>query len=119
MIRRFDGILGLAYDRISVNGAVPPVYNMINQGLLAEPLFTFRVGEQPDGGEAVFGGIDSSHYKGKIHYVPVRRKAYWEVELESVTLGDDTLELENTGAAIDTGMSLCFWLLALLFIFIC
>jgi len=103
---KFDGILGLAYDRISVNGAVPPVYNMINQGLLAEPLFTFRVGEQPDGGEAVFGGIDPSHYKGKIHYVPVRRKAYWEVELESVTLGDDTLELENTGAAIDTGTSL-------------
>ncbi|QRV87932.1 aspartyl protease [Ceratobasidium sp. AG-Ba] len=103
---KFDGILGLAYDRISVNGAVPPVYNMVNQGLLAEPLFTFRVGEQPDGGEAVFGGIDSSHYKGKIHYVPVRRKAYWEVELESVSLGDDVLELENTGAAIDTGTSL-------------
>ncbi|KAG9092194.1 Vacuolar protease A [Ceratobasidium sp. 370] len=75
-------------------------------GLLNEPLFTFRVGDQPDGGEAVFGGIDPSHYKGKIHYVPVRRKAYWEVELESVSLGDDTLELENTGAAIDTGTSL-------------
>ncbi|KAG9074800.1 Vacuolar protease A [Ceratobasidium sp. UAMH 11750] len=79
---------------------------MIDQGLLAKPLFTFRVGDQPDSGEAVFGGIDSSHYKGKIHYVPVRRKAYWEVELESVSLGDDTLELENTGAAIDTGTSL-------------
>ncbi|KAG8768439.1 Vacuolar protease A [Ceratobasidium sp. 428] len=103
---KFDGILGLAYDRISVNGAVPPVYNMIEQGLLKDPVFSFRVGEQPDGGEAVFGGIDDSHYKGKIHYVPVRRKAYWEVELESVSLGDDVLELENTGAAIDTGTSL-------------
>jgi len=103
---KFDGILGLAYDRISVNGAVPPVYNMLNQGLLDEPLFTFRVGTEPDGGEAVFGGIDPRHYKGKIHYVPVRRKAYWEVELKSVTLGEDTLELENTGAAIDTGTSL-------------
>jgi len=103
---KFDGILGLAYDRISVNGAVPPVYNMIDQKLLDQPVFTFRVGDQPDGGEAVFGGIDPSHYKGKIHYVPVRRKAYWEVELQSVSLGEDTLQLENTGAAIDTGTSL-------------
>jgi hypothetical protein len=39
-------------------------------------------------------------------FVPVRRKGYWEVELESITFGDETLELQNTGAAIDTGTSL-------------
>ncbi|QRW02110.1 aspartyl protease [Ceratobasidium sp. AG-Ba] len=59
----------------------------------SKSLSTFRVGDQPDGGEAVFGGIDSSHYKGKIHYVPVRRKAYWEVELESVSLGTSLIAL--------------------------
>jgi len=104
---KFDGILGLAYDTIAVNGVVPPFYNMIKQNLVDEPVFTFRVGSsEDDAGEAVFGGIDSSHYKGKITYVPVRRKAYWEVELEAVKFGDETLELENTGAAIDTGTSL-------------
>ncbi|GLB33847.1 putative peptidase A1 family protein [Lyophyllum shimeji] len=104
---RFDGILGLAYDTISVNHITPPFYNMINQGLLDEPVFSFRVGSsEDDGGEAVFGGIDSSAYTGKITYVPVRRKAYWEVELEKVSFGDDEVELENTGAAIDTGTSL-------------
>ena len=30
---------------------------------------------------------------------------YWEVELESVAFGKETMELENTGAAIDTGTS--------------
>ena len=32
-------------------------------------------------------------------------RQYWEVELESVAFGKETMELENTGAAIDTGTS--------------
>jgi len=104
---KFDGILGLGYDTISVNHMVPPFYNMIKQDLLDEPVFSFRLGDSDqDGGEAVFGGIDSSAYKGKIQYVPIRQKAYWEVELQKVSFGDDVLELENSGAAIDTGTSL-------------
>ena len=59
-----------------------------------------------EGGEATFGGTDPSHYTGKIDYVPVRRKGYWEVELEKFKLGDEEMELEGTGAAIDTGTSL-------------
>ncbi|KAG8860558.1 Vacuolar protease A [Tulasnella sp. 330] len=104
---KFDGILGLGFDTIAVNHITPPFYEMVNQGLLDKPVFTFRLGEsEDDGGEAIFGGIDTSHYTGKITYVPVRRKAYWEVELEKVKFGDEELELENTGAAIDTGTSL-------------
>jgi len=104
---RFDGILGLAYDTIAVNHITPPFYEMINQGLLDRPVFSFRIGDsESDGGEAVFGGVDDSHYTGKIEYVPVRRKAYWEVELEKIKFGDEELELVNTGAAIDTGTSL-------------
>ncbi|KAH9943438.1 aspartic peptidase A1 [Epithele typhae] len=104
---KFDGILGLAYDTISVNHIVPPFYQMMHQKLIDKHVFSFRLGSsEADGGEAIFGGIDDSAYTGKIDYVPVRRKAYWEVELEKVSLGDDELELENTGAAIDTGTSL-------------
>ncbi len=52
----FDGILGLAYDTISVNHMTPPFYYMINQGLLDAPVFSFRIGDsEEDGGEAVFG----------------------------------------------------------------
>ncbi|GAA5883276.1 hypothetical protein JCM3774_001745 [Rhodotorula dairenensis] len=103
---KFDGILGLGYDTISVAHVVPPFYNMLDQGLLDEPVFSFWMGSDPEQGEAVFGGVDSKHYKGKIEYVPVRRRGYWEVELEKVDFGGETLELENTGAAIDTGTSL-------------
>ncbi|KAF8143568.1 aspartic peptidase A1 [Mycena galopus ATCC 62051] len=106
-IAKFDGVLGLAYDTMSVDGIVPPLYSMINQNLIDKPVFSFRIGSsEEDGGEVVFGGIDHSAYTGKIMYVPVRRKGYWEVELETVTFGDEVLEVENTGAAIDTGTSL-------------
>lgn len=80
---------------------------MIDQKLLDEPIFSFRLGSSDDdGGECIFGGTDDAAFEGKITYVPIRRKGYWEVELEKIGFGDEELELEGTGAAIDTGTSL-------------
>lgn len=106
---RFDGILGLGYDTISVNKMVPPFYHMINQKLVDEPVFAFYLGDADkdgDNSEATFGGIDESHYTGELIKIPLRRKAYWEVELNSIALGDNVAELENTGVILDTGTSL-------------
>ena len=103
---RFDGILGLGYDSISVNHIVPPFYQMIDQGLLDKPVFAFYLGGTDDQSEAIFGGIDEDHYEGKLIKLPVRRKAYWEVEFEAMTFGKATAQFENTGAVIDTGTSL-------------
>lgn len=107
---KFDGILGLAYDTISVNKIVPPIYNAINQGLLDTAQFAFALGDtskdENDGGVATFGGYDTTAFTGDIKWLPVRRKAYWEVSFEGIGLGDEFAELHNTGAAIDTGTSL-------------
>jgi saccharopepsin len=105
---RFDGILGLGYDTISVNKIPPPFYNMVEQGLLDEPVFAFYLGDTNNGeeSEVIFGGIDESHYTGKLTTIPLRRKAYWEVDLDAITLGDATAELDNTGVILDTGTSL-------------
>jgi saccharopepsin len=105
---RFDGIFGLGYDSISVNHIPPPFYNMIDQKLLDEPKFAFFLGDTNAGqdSEVVFGGIDKDHYTGKMTNIPLRRKAYWEVNLDSITFGKDTAELDNTGAILDTGTSL-------------
>ncbi|KAJ3375441.1 Vacuolar protease A [Allomyces arbusculus] len=110
-VGKFDGILGLGYDTIAVEKVVPPFYQMINQGLLRHPVFTFWLGDvnkDPNaGGEIVFGDIDPAHHVGKIHYAPVIRKGYWEVKMEALTVGgEDFPTLGNATAAIDTGTSL-------------
>lgn len=106
---KFDGILGLAYDSISVNRIVPPFYNMIDQGLLDEPVISFYLSdtsEDGSGSEAVFGGVDPAHYVGDMVKIPLRRKAYWEVDLDSISFGGETADLGDTGAILDTGTSL-------------
>jgi saccharopepsin len=106
---RFDGILGLGYDSISVNKIVPPFYNMLNQKLIDEPVFAFYLGDtntEGDDSEATFGGIDKSHYTGELVKIPLRRKAYWEVDFDAIAFGDNVAELDNTGVILDTGTSL-------------
>lgn len=106
---KFDGILGLAYDTISVNKIVPPIYNAINKGLLDAPQFAFYLGDSSksdDGGLCSLGGYDESKFEGDITWLPVRRKAYWEVSFDGLGLGDEYATLKGHGAAIDTGTSL-------------
>lgn len=106
---KFDGIFGLAYDTISVQNVVPPFYNALHAGLLDDPVFSFKLGDAnkaADQGIFTFGGIEKDLYSGKLTYLPVRRKAYWEVQFDALTLGKETAEFHNTGAVIDTGTSL-------------
>lgn len=106
---RFDGIMGMGYDTISVKGVVPPFYNMLNQGLLDEPVFSFYLSDTNDESaesEVVFGGVNKDHYHGDMVKIPLRRKAYWEVDLDMITFGDDSADIDDTGVILDTGTSL-------------
>jgi saccharopepsin len=106
---RFDGIMGLGYDTISVNKIVPPFYNMLDQDLLDEPVFAFYLSDadnKESESECIFGGINEDHYTGKITKIPLRRKAYWEVDLDAITFGKNTAEMDDTGVILDTGTSL-------------
>ncbi|KAI4295931.1 hypothetical protein L6164_035924 [Bauhinia variegata] len=111
LVAKFDGLLGLGFQEISVGYAVPVWYNMIAQGLIKDPIFSFwlnRKPEQEEGGEIVFGGVDPAHYKGQHTYVPVTRKGYWQFDMGDVFIGGKPTGYCGRGcsAIADSGTSL-------------
>jgi hypothetical protein len=104
---KFDGILGLAFPSISVNG-VPVVFEMmIDQGLVDEPVFSFYLTSDGSDGEMDLGGIDTAHFTGDLQYVPVVAENYWTIDLESMILeGESTSFTTAPRAIVDTGTSL-------------
>ncbi|XP_057728290.1 aspartic proteinase-like [Arachis stenosperma] len=111
LVAKFDGILGLGFQEIAVGNAVPVWYNMLDQGLVKEPVFSFWLNRNPEeenGGELVFGGVDPNHYKGKHTYVPVSRKGYWEFDMGDILIGDKKTGIcaDSCSAIADSGTSL-------------
>jgi len=101
---KFDGILGLGFDTISIGG-VPTVFkNMIDQGVIDEPMFSFYLGDNADG-ELTFGGYDSEKFTGDLNWVPLTQASYWEVALEGMSVEGKSLT-KTKSAIIDSGTSL-------------
>jgi hypothetical protein len=82
---KFDGILGLAFDTISIDKTPTPFKNLMDQGKIDRGVFSFYLGKT-DGadGELVIGGIDESHFDGALFWMPVSRVGYWQLDLDDV-----------------------------------
>ncbi|QRV90440.1 aspartyl protease [Ceratobasidium sp. AG-Ba] len=104
-LEQFDGQLDLGYPIPGTLRELSPLYNMISQQLLAEPLFTLHLGSASCNGHLQLGGIDPSDYKGEISYVPLRQGSFWELDLTSINFANETLALENSYSALDSGSS--------------
>ncbi|KAL1442138.1 hypothetical protein MTO96_030932 [Rhipicephalus appendiculatus] len=106
---KFDGVLGLGYPYISMMPGLPLFDNMMEQGVVAQPLFSVyikRNASSNDGGEILFGAIDNDRYEGNLSYVPVSVKGYWQFNMDSVQVGYDNSFCRGGCQAIaDTGTS--------------
>lgn len=104
----FDGILGLGHKSVAVNNIRPPLYSMIDQGLLDQPIFSFHVGDTSRGTDSfcILGGVDENAYEGNITTIPLRRNIFWEATLDALSFGQETMKLTDIGATLDTGTTL-------------
>lgn len=100
----FDGILGLGWDKISVDQMVTPFHNLVNGGSLDEPVFAFYLGTDK-AGELTLGGTDKAHYSGDITWVKLDQETYWHVPLGGLSVNGASVTSEKS-AVIDTGTSL-------------
>ncbi|KAI5440904.1 hypothetical protein KIW84_010392 [Lathyrus oleraceus] len=107
----FDGILGLGFQDISVGRVTPVWYNMIEQGLMLDKVFSLWLNKDPlaqIGGEIIFGGVDKRHFKGDHTYFPISQKGYWQIEVGDILLANNSTGLCEGGCAaiVDSGTSL-------------
>ncbi|ORZ25582.1 aspartic peptidase domain-containing protein [Absidia repens] len=77
-----NGILGLGYPQLTAattqnNPAYTPfVFNLVQQGVIQEPVFSVYLNsasKQGWAGEIIFGGVDHSKYEGDLQYLPVAK----------------------------------------------
>jgi len=106
----FDGISGMGWDDISIDGVETPLRALVNSGKLDENVFAFYLGSGGADGELVLGGVNPAHYKGHFTYVPVRDmvqglKGYWELDLDDVQIGGVSVSAAKKGI-VDSGTSL-------------
>ncbi|KAF9139943.1 hypothetical protein BG015_001844 [Linnemannia schmuckeri] len=105
-----DGLFGLGFSTIeSVKGVKTFLDNVIAADLLAQPVVSVFLPSERlfngKGGEYLFGGIDSSKFTGSLIYVPVIRKAYWQVAIKDTLYNGQSLGQGGEGI-IDTGTTL-------------
>ncbi|CAI5777393.1 Embryonic pepsinogen [Podarcis lilfordi] len=79
----FDGILGLAYPSLSEEKATPFFDSLMKEGLLEKHQFSVYLSRKKRGSEFIFGGIDQSHFTGRINWIPVNyQSGFWQIALD-------------------------------------
>jgi hypothetical protein len=87
VLRVADGLLGLGFVNIALDGVIPVFDNMIKQGLIENPVFSFYLNRDTtssSSGELIFGGSDPNHYRGDFTYFPINNTGFWQLAMDGV-----------------------------------
>ncbi|XP_055470099.1 pepsin A-5 [Psammomys obesus] len=104
----FDGILGLGYPDLGLQGVTPVFDNLWMQGLIPQNLFAFYLSSKDEKGSVLMlGGVDPSYYHGDLHWVPVSNPSYWQLSVDSISMSGEVIAcVGGCQGIMDTGTSL-------------
>jgi cathepsin D len=68
--------------------------------------FSFLLTATPgaEGSKLVFGGVNPAYADGEFSYYPLISETYWMIQLDDVSLGENSLG-QPLGGVVDTGTS--------------
>lgn len=99
-----DGVLGLAFDTISSFKGSSVFSTLVSQGQVTQRQFGVRLA---DPAELTIGGADASAYSGDLTYVPVTNKGFWQIKVDSLSVGSASASVASTfDAVVDTATQL-------------
>ncbi|XP_063153659.1 pepsin B-like [Candoia aspera] len=104
----FDGIMGMAYPTLAYWDSQTVMQQMVKQGQLSEPIFSFYFSRQPTyqyGGELILGGVLDRFFIGEISWAPVTEEMYWKIAIDEFDIGNQATGWCSDGcqAVVDTG----------------
>jgi len=109
-VGKFDGICGMGWDDISVDGVTTPLRSLVNSKALDANVFAFYLGSGGAAGELMIGGVDNTKYTGDFSYLPVQemvpgKTGYWEIVMDDVQINGKSVISTKKGV-VDSGTSL-------------
>lgn len=98
-----DGILGLAYETISVDH-LPVFVDAVNT---TDRSFSFYLSHTDKESFLVLPGTDSDYYTGELEYHDVIEQKYWSLQMTDIQVGTEHIEgVSDYKGVIDSGTSL-------------
>lgn len=100
-----DGILGMSPTHHDEKGELL-IEELYNQGEIDARIFSMQIGDLNEESVITLGGYDLERYaKGDFTWHDLANKNYWTLNMDSVTLGGEELDIETTDVIVDSGTS--------------
>ncbi|KAK0407323.1 hypothetical protein QR680_019135 [Steinernema hermaphroditum] len=106
-----DGILGLGFQSLAVDGVKPPFIRAVESGLLKEPIFTVYLEHHEGnvdarGGVFTYGGLDDENCGPVIAYENLSSATYWQFTIRGIQVGKLYNSSTHYEVISDTGTSM-------------
>jgi len=103
-VAKFDGILGLGWPSISVDGITPVMQRLAEERVIDSYMFGFYLqSDTSQTGELTLGGYDKTKAPS-LTWVPVTQENYWSVNLQRMSF-NGWVGTNVTWAIVDSGTS--------------